>query len=68
MLEEAYNIYASAGEAASASFCLEKMKTIPLLLQEADTGTSKLGCSIRDLPELDFPAEYQTRLDRLLGK
>ena len=68
MLEEAYNIYASAGEAASASFCLEKMKTIPLLLQEADTGTSKLGRSIRDLPELDFPAEYQTRLDRLLGK
>ena len=67
MLEEAYNIYTSAGEAASASFCLEKMKTIPLLLQEAEAGTSKLGRSIRDLPELDFPAEYQTRLDRLIG-
>ena len=67
MLEEAYNIYASAGEATSASFCLEKMKTIPLLLREADAGTSRLGRSIRDLPELDFPAEYQVRLDRLPG-
>ncbi len=68
MLEEAYEIYAAAGEEISASFCLEKMKTIPGMLQAADAGTSRLGRMIRDLPQLDFPADYQARLDGLTGR
>ncbi|MBO6039726.1 MAG: O-antigen ligase family protein [Oscillospiraceae bacterium] len=68
MLEEAYGIYTAAGEEASAAFCLEKMAAIPRMLRETEAGTSRLGRAILDQPDLDFPEEYQARLDRLTGK
>ncbi len=68
MLESAYGIYTAAGEEASASFCLEKMKAIPDMLRETEAGTSRLGRMILDLPQLDFPADYQARLDGLTGR
>ncbi len=68
MLESSYGIYTAAGEEASASFCLEKMKAIPDMLRETEAGTSRLGRMILDLPQLDFPADYQARLDGLTGR
>lgn len=65
MLAVCAQMYASAGDTASAAYCREHLLEIPQLLEQALDGTSALGRRIADQPELTLPEPYRQALEAM---
>mgnify|MGYP002860020775 CR=1 FL=1 len=50
-------------EGDPAAVCREELRSIPVMLEAVQNGTSALGWRIADRPALDLPAEYAWLLD-----
>ena len=67
MLCVGVQLYSSMGDNNSAAVCIERLKEIPVMMEEVLEGTDKLAWKIKDKPELTLPEEYLDALEDIRG-
>lgn len=65
MLYVGVQIYSSMGDNASAAVCIERLREIPVMMEEVLEGTDQYAWEIKDKPELTLPEEYRDALEKL---